>query len=326
MSSRKKTQEEVEKIFKDRGYELLGTYVDSQTPVEYRCSCGNISTIRLSGVRRGDSCRKCKYNKTSASLRLDYNYVKDFFAKNGCELLEKEYRNARTPLTYKCSCGRISKIVFDSFRVGNRCRECGNKITADKQRLSQEEVEAYFKQQGCELLDTYSRSCAPMKYRCSCRDVSEISWANFSKGQRCKKCSIKSRSGVKHYCWIEDRKLKYEQDLFRDKCYKLLRIVLAVVDKKKTSKTEAMLGYSIGDLQLRITKHPNWNNVKNKSWHIDHVFPIKAFCDYKIKDISLINCLENLRPILYNENISKSGKYNKEDFEFWLNIKGVKWK
>lgn len=36
-------------------------------------------------------------------------------------------------------------------------------------------------------------------------------------------------------------------------------------------------------------------NLKGgKKWHIDHVFPVKAFFDYKITNIKLINSLEKL--------------------------------
>ena len=55
---------------------------------------------------------------------------------------------------------------------------------------------------------------------------------------------------------------------------------------------------------------------------MDHVFPVKAFCDYEVTDLSVINCLENLRPMKGRENIKKGGKYHGEDFEMWLEQKG----
>lgn len=64
--------------------------------------------------------------------------------------------------------------------------------------------------------------------------------------------------------------------------------------------------------------------MKNKNWEVDHIFPIKAFIDCGIKDIKLVNCLDNLQPILKSENRIKSKKYNKNDFLSWLTLKGVK--
>lgn len=54
-------------------------------------------------------------------------------------------------------------------------------------------------------------------------------------------------------------------------------------------------------LQEHIKNHPNYENLKDVKWHIDHIFPITAFAKYNIRDISLINYLENLRPLRYKE-------------------------
>jgi hypothetical protein len=69
-----------------------------------------------------------------------YEEVKKFFADNGCDLISKEYINARTHLEYKCSCGNVSRIIFDSFRRGHRCRKCGDKRKVESHRFTIEEV------------------------------------------------------------------------------------------------------------------------------------------------------------------------------------------
>jgi hypothetical protein len=48
-----------------------------------------------------------------------------------------------------------------------------------------EEVSAYFKEQGCELLGEYTGAANKIRYRCSCGNISEISWNNFTNGRRC---------------------------------------------------------------------------------------------------------------------------------------------
>jgi hypothetical protein len=40
----------------------------------------------------------------------------------------------------------------------------------------------------------------------------------------------------------------------------------------------------------------------------------KAFIDHDIVDLSLINALDNLRPILASENKHKSAKYDEDQF------------
>lgn len=62
----------------------------------------------------------------------------------------------------------------------------------------------------------------------------------------------------------------------------------------------------------------NWATIKDENWHIDHVFPIKAFMEHNIHDIKIINCLENLQPLTKTDNLTKSDKYDKSHFLEWL--------
>jgi hypothetical protein len=80
------------------------------------------------------------------------------------------------------------------------------------------------------------------------------------------------------------------------------------------------LGYTARELQTHIANHPNWENVKNTKWHLDHIFPVKAFVEHGITDIKLINCLENLQPLSQRENNQKCDNYNEKDFIEWLRI------
>lgn len=82
-----------------------------------------------------------------------------------------------------------------------------------------------------------------------------------------------------------------------------------------------MLGYSPQQLKERLQNHPNWFKIKDKRWSIDHIFPIKAFVKAGVVDPKIINCLDNLQPMLLSENCKKNDKYNKSKFERWLKTK-----
>jgi hypothetical protein len=101
-------------------------------------------------------------------------------------------------------------------------------------------------------------------------------------------------------------------------------MVLNVTGRVKNARSAVLLGYDYKQLQFRIESHPNWAQVKDLFWHIDHIFPIKAFLDYGISDLKLINDLGNLRPILAVDNHSKNARYSKEDFLLYLRLKGIK--
>lgn len=91
---------------------------------------------------------------------------------------------------------------------------------------------------------------------------------------------------------------------------------------KKDTKTYTLLGYNNIDLKNHIKKHPDWSNISG-NYHVDHIFPIKAFIEHGIFDPSLINCLDNLRPMKPDDNLHKQGTYDKDEFRKWLLLRGA---
>lgn len=124
--SRSLTFEDVRDTFKSYGCELLSTdYKNARTLLEYRCDCGNISEITLDNFKRGVRCNECRSGKIGDAHRLPYDYVKEQFELGGCKLLSTEYHNAKQLLSYRCSCGNISKVAYTHFSRGGRCKDCG---------------------------------------------------------------------------------------------------------------------------------------------------------------------------------------------------------
>lgn len=90
-------------------------------------------------------------------------------------------------MRYICHCGHENKTTFDKFmRQKHGCRYC-TKIGG----YTFNEVYNYFKEHGCELLETiYLGVKEKMKYKCVCGDISETTFDNFKKGKRCEKCGL----------------------------------------------------------------------------------------------------------------------------------------
>ena len=84
--------------------------------------------------------------------KLTYEFVKTEFDKEGCVLLETEYIKSTHPMNYICSCGNISKIRWDKFNSGQRCKECGYSNRKITNRLSYEFVKSEFEKRGYKLL------------------------------------------------------------------------------------------------------------------------------------------------------------------------------
>jgi hypothetical protein len=303
MQGIKYTTDFVIDFYKKNGCLLLEPYVNVSTPLKYQCKCGKISRNNFFYFMKSSYCWDC----AAAKQAHTQEYVEEIFKARGCELLDN-YKNNRTRMKFLCKCGTISTITLASFQDKEcYCEDCGG-----RKKLTLDYVKNEVSKCNYELLDkNYTKASVKLKMKCDKGHLIAISWNNFQRGKRCK------------ICFIEQNWLKPEDRKFAVLCRSVLKNCLKKTKIKKTDKTEKLLGYDYHQLKNRIINHENWNVIKDKKWHIDHIFPIKAFCDYGIKNIKLINCLENLMPIEGKENLKKSSKYNKVEFEQWLASKGI---
>lgn len=133
---------------------------------------------------------------------------------------------------------------------------------------------------------------------------------------KCKVCDKEFNPGKtlrqNKYCSAKCR------NLFPKKCYKALRTCYQYLGETKRDRAHKLLGYSPRQLQDHIQNHPNWLLVKDEDWHLDHIFPIIAFLDAGIRDVSLMCCLENLQPLAGQANMQKNDSYDPILFESWL--------
>jgi hypothetical protein len=249
------------------------------------------------------------------SKKLTQEYIESYFQSFDCTLLT-EYKSARSPLKYICPNGHTVEIIWNSFQNGTRCPSC-----CKNKKFTQKEVEDYFEQEGCKLLDNYINSKTPVKYLCKCGNESKIRFAMFRYGNRCRSCGLEKYSGENHGRWNPDRKAVELNKKISEKAHRALRTTMQCLGKRKNSATAKLLGYTNKELKEHLETFDCWNDIKDKSWSLDHKYPIKAFIDYKETDISIINCLDNIQPMLLSDNCSKNDSYNKEEFEHWLKEK-----
>lgn len=211
--ARRTSFEEMRQHFINQGCTLLvekHEYIDTSTPMPYICECGNESKIRFSNFKAGHRCRECGTKKMVKSQKHSLEYVKKYFEDRGCTLLATEYKNSGTSMPYICECGNESKISFGSFKVGHRCRNCGNNKIAKSLKHSFEYVKQYFADGGCKLLATeYIGNNTSMPYICKCGNKSEIRFSNFKQGKRCHKCKT-SRNEKIIYEYLEQNQIIFK--------------------------------------------------------------------------------------------------------------------
>ena len=210
---RKLSYEYVRDKFAERGYRLLSTeYKGVSYKLDYECQKhkGLPNSISYNDFRKGAGCRYCGTEKRDAARRVPFETVKKAFEEMGYELLDKEYKNNRTPMRFKCPNhpDKETKMTYKSVRNGVRCVYC-----VGLARKTTDEVRKEFNKRGYNLISDYINSSTKLKFICREHPeyVSEITYDNFRSGQGCTYC----RGTFRH-------SLESARKIFRDAGYELL--------------------------------------------------------------------------------------------------------
>ena len=106
-----------------------GHGIKHQQEIKYICNCGDEDTKTINGFLTGARCMKCGSRKAGDKFKHDYEFVKQYIAEQGYELLtpENEYFNGRQTLDAICDRGHECEIRFIPFyNSGRRCKYCAN--------------------------------------------------------------------------------------------------------------------------------------------------------------------------------------------------------
>jgi len=191
--------EEVKKrLYKTHGDKIeILDYTKISDRSNFKCNvCGNIWNAIVKSVTGENGCNNCGRIATAKSCRFPIEYVRDFIESKGCELISKEYVNSKTLLEIKFECGHIGKIIFDSFRSGNRCTLCA----IDKMRTT---IEAKTRKKFLKMLEDASLQFISFKddwcslesevtYICNRGHTETRGIRNFYKTKRCGICAMEA--------------------------------------------------------------------------------------------------------------------------------------
>ena len=128
-----------------------------------------------------------------STTKKTYEYVKDYIESFGYVLLSDEYAHGRTHLEVMCGKKHPSYMVtFNNFSRGKRCPHCAQISREKSRRLNFSDIQEYVsKCDGYTLLSTeYKNNTTKLKFQCPKGHIFYMSWAHFSRGQRCSECDI----------------------------------------------------------------------------------------------------------------------------------------
>lgn len=242
--------------------------------------------------------------------KLLHDFVFNEYA-NENYIMKSIYKNCMTKDDVICPKGHEIKIRFNNFKHNShRCNICSNNV-----KYSHEFVYSYYKENYYIMNSIYNGNKTKDKLTCPVGHKIEISFHNFKNhNRRCGKCFLENNKCENHRAYNKDRTRK---------------------------RRIYYLGFSIINIDL-LKDDPNYTNYllsqkeakeSDKNWDrtnyaIDHIFPRIAFIDNNLDNIygetlikELCNSRDNLRIILKEENGSKGGKYDREEFMKWFENK-----
>lgn len=118
----KHTDESIRKSLEEIGMEYIGGWSVEHRKVEFICSCGKKSISGYYNLLKRKQCSECS-NKTP----WDLSRVSKLFRDNNCMLLEDVYIDSKERMSFKCSCGKVSKKSLNEFYYRPYCNTCANK-------------------------------------------------------------------------------------------------------------------------------------------------------------------------------------------------------
>lgn len=330
------SKEFLNNFFKENNCILLNEYKNNYSLLSFTCmKCNssfkrNLTNILLSYKTNKNICKNCLKISNIDKRKEELIY---HLKLNNCEFIKFL---PRQNFLYKCSCGKIQKDEVYNYKTKNfqRCSICNIKNrTYKNNKYDYMVVKNIVEKNGIKILsqsNEYKNTKTKLKFLCSCGKEFERTLYGILryKKYKCLNCIV--LKGEKHPCWNKDRdKIKTTRIITR-RIHNSIKRCLNKLNWEKKSKTEHYLGYTRSELLQHLESFPNWNNLKEQKWHIDHIFPVKAFLDYNLhnlleeeKFIKIINSLDNLQPLSEFDNLSKKDTYNPNLFKEYISSKGI---
>lgn len=197
---------------------LEDTWVSSATPMRFRCSCGSEffatwNKFRSQNKRRCNACAKKDQYKEK---RLPMEAVIGTIESLGCEYVSGEYKNQKSKLELRCSCGELFTVQYDNFVAQGTglCPTCSVKLRARNQAYTVSEVAMIAYAFGAELLsEEYDNAHEKLRFRCRCGQEFTTTLNCFlnSGKTKCSVCSRRESKGERAIReWLELHSVEFE--------------------------------------------------------------------------------------------------------------------
>lgn len=171
------------------GWCLSTVYINSKTPLLWKCVAGHEWEQRAHDIRTGRWCKTCSLDSRRDSL----DEIQAIAKSHNGKCLSTEYINKRTKLRWECSQGHIWEAYPTPIKRGGWCPLCARKSSkrsvSRKHRLTIDDMKQLAMQQGGECLSsTYHRMHIKLLWKCCLGHTWESAPQNIKKGAWCPIC------------------------------------------------------------------------------------------------------------------------------------------
>ena len=213
---KKKTHDEyvIELTIKNPTVEVIGQYVNTNTPILHRCLIHNIFWKTTPGrALQGVGCEECKKDKfRQTRCKTHDQHVKEIEDINPDIVVIGKYIDAKTPIEYYCKKHNVTWSSYpDNILRGVGCKECGNEKIRDKNIKHHDQ---YIKDlqdanPDIEVIEEYQGANVAILHRCK---IDGYIWsarpANILFGKGCPQCN-ESKGERQIRQWLDDHSIEF---------------------------------------------------------------------------------------------------------------------
>lgn len=187
---KEKAFERVRAMARERGGECVSkTFVDSQTPLRWRCAQGHTWRTVPAVIRQGSWCPEC-----AAPKKLGLATMRALAKERGGDCISTEYVDVNTPLRWRCAEGHEWTTIAQKIRYRRTwCPVCARRSTKtvdDLHALAAEHEGVCLSTRVTTIHDTSYR------WRCKAGHVFQTSAHQVQQGHWCPKCRGRGPRGT----------------------------------------------------------------------------------------------------------------------------------
>ena len=185
-SGKKVDLDDVTKLFKRRGFQLLGPYVKSSAPIKVKhLPCGKTVSISYGNLKnyRGSGCKYC------SRTYMDDEIASKNVIKLGFKPIER-YKGSNIPWKMiHLKCGNTVTPTYSS--VTRKSKGLGCSFCGGSRPISKRDAFEYFRSRGLEPTGDYSNSTSNVQcIHLECGKVLSLSYSRLSNNENaCKFCA-----------------------------------------------------------------------------------------------------------------------------------------